>query len=116
MSRYRPGLLTSSNGRFHSGSPRRSVSTVMGTHMRWKREITGSLTAIWPNGDEWTFSRPGGGYVYCDMGKIQASGTRGSQICYGGRLRGNTISERNAEDFEREVKQWLAAYRKEGKS
>lgn len=86
----------------------------MPTRMKWKRdEITGSLTAIWPNGEEWTFSRPGKGYVYCDMGRDDRNGTLGSQICYGGGFRGGTIHERGQESFEREVKKWLADYRKD---
>ena len=79
----------------------------------WRRENGGSLTALLPNGQEWTFSRPGGGYVYCDFGSARNHGTLGKQICYGGGLRGSTISERSDAAFERAVKKWLADYRRD---
>lgn len=86
------------------------------SRIRWVRETTGSLTAIWPEGsyhagEEWTFSRPGRGYVYCDFGRAENSGTLGRQICYGGSTMGTTISEDDA-GFEKAVKKWLADYRR----
>lgn len=79
----------------------------------WRREITGSLTAVLPNGEEWTFSRPGGGYVYCDFGKSKWTGTLGKQICHGGGLRGSTISASDDGAFEKAVKKWMALYRRD---
>lgn len=81
------------------------------TRTKWTRETTGSLTAILPDGREFCFSRPGGGYVYCDMGDPMMSGTLGKQICYGGDTMGNTVHESDDADFEREVKKWLRQYR-----
>jgi hypothetical protein len=78
----------------------------------WRRHSNGWLTAALPNGHEWTFSRPGGGYVYCDLGRHGANGTLGGQICYGGGLRGSTISVGSDDAFERAVKKWLADYRR----
>ncbi|MCC7251036.1 hypothetical protein [Hyphomicrobium sp.] len=78
----------------------------------WRRELSGSLTAVWPDGREWTFSRPGKGYVYCDFGNGRNSGTLGRQICYGGSTSGNTVHEMNGAAFEKAVKKWLADYRR----
>jgi hypothetical protein len=80
--------------------------------IKWRRENSGSLTAVWPNGDEWTFSRPGGGYVYCDFGSARRSGTLGRQICHGGGTRGSTISASDPVAFEKAIKKWLADYRR----
>lgn len=80
--------------------------------IKWRRENSGSMTAVWPDGAEWTFSRPGGGYVYCDFGNARRSGTLGQQICYGGGTRGSTISADTQEQFEAAVKKWLASYRR----
>lgn len=80
--------------------------------IKWRSGTTGALIATMPDGTEWVFSRPGGGYVYCDFGSARSSGTLGSQICYGGRTRGNTIHETDAADFERAVKKWMADYRR----
>jgi hypothetical protein len=80
--------------------------------VKWERGHFGSMTAIMPDGAEWTFSRPGGGYVYCDFGSAKRSGTLGSQICYGGSTRGSTVHERDQEGFERAVKKWLADHRR----
>lgn len=81
--------------------------------IKWREEYSGALTAIWPNGDEWTFSRPGGGYVYCDFGRASQTGTLGKQLCYGGGLRGNTVYEKDDAAFERETKKWLATWRRD---
>lgn len=81
--------------------------------IKWKREY-GYLTAIWPDGREWTFSRPGGGYVYCDFGDPRKTGTLGTQICYGGGTRGNTICVRgDGDEWVKECKKWLADYRRD---
>lgn len=88
--------------------PNRSTAT----RIKWRTETSGSLTAIWPDGEEWTFSRPSGGYVYCDFGKASAHGTLGKQICYGGGLRGSTVEERDDAAFVKQVKKWLADYRR----
>lgn len=88
--------------------PNRSAST----RIKWRQEWTGSLTAIWPNGDEWTFSRPGGGYVYCDFGSAKRSGTLGRQICYGGGTMGGTVHETTDAGFIKAVKKWLADHRR----
>lgn len=81
--------------------------------IKWRQELSGSMTAIWPDGDEWTFSRPGKGYVYCDFGKSSRSGTLGRQICYGGSTMGNTIHETDSASFQKAVKRWLADYRRD---
>lgn len=81
----------------------------------WTRHKVGmyaALTATLPNGQEWTFSRPGGGYVYCDFGKSKWFGTLGKQVCYGGGLRGSTLSAGDDASFEKAVKRWLADYRR----
>lgn len=78
--------------------------------IRWKKGHVGrymSLTAVLPNKEEWTFSRPGGGHIYCDKGQARNTGILGAQICYGGGFRGDTISASNDEEFEREVKAWM---------
>lgn len=78
------------------------------TRTKWTKTPLGSLIATTPDGREICFSRPGGGYVYCDMGRDDRSGTLGQQICYGGGTMGNTIHERDDTAFEREVKKWYA--------
>lgn len=78
--------------------------------MKWKHEY-GYLTAIWPDGREWTFSRPGRGYVYCDFGNPRRPGTLGTQICYGGGTRGNTIHN-TTDGWVDDCKKWLADYRR----
>lgn len=88
----------------------------MHKQIKWRNEPSGSLTVIWPYGtshagEEWTFSRPGGGYVYCDFGKSAWTGTLGKQICHGGGLMGTTILARDDDYFTRVVKKWLADYR-----
>jgi hypothetical protein len=79
----------------------------------WRIESDRSMTALLPNGQEWTFSRPGGGYVYCDFGSSMKNGTLGTQICYGGGTRGSTISESDAASFQKAVKKWMADYRRD---
>lgn len=88
--------------------PNRSASNLI----KWRRTTRGSLIATWPNGDEWIFSRPGGGYVYCDLGSRHRSGTLGIQICRGGHTTGSTIYETDDAAFEKAVKKWLADYRR----
>lgn len=90
----------------------------MAQKARWKRENSGALTVTWPEGtehagEEWTFSRPGRGYVYCDRGKPEKVGTLGDQICEGGQWGGATISAPTQETFERAVKDWFRQYRKD---
>lgn len=81
--------------------------------IKWRKTGRGALIATLPNGDEWCFSRPGGGYVFCDMGRDDLGGTLGKQICYGGDLSGSTIHERDDEAFAKAVKKWLADYRRD---
>lgn len=82
------------------------------TRTKWTRSNFGPLTATLPNGEEWTFSRPGGGYVYCDFGRDGRNGTLGKQIYYGGDTRGNPISCDTQEEFETAVKRWYAVARR----
>lgn len=70
------------------------------------------MIAAWASGDEWVFSRPSNGYVYCDFGDASRPGTLGKQICYGGGTRGNTVHETDDAAFEKAVKKWLADYRR----
>lgn len=68
------------------------------------------------HGKTYTFSRPGSGYIFCDMGDSAAVGTLGQQICHGGRLSGSTISYRgeSLEEFAAVCRQWYRAwYRRE---
>jgi hypothetical protein len=89
----------------------------MAKRIKWTRGILrDTWIAHFPEGDEregeqWVFSRPSGGYVYCDMGRDDAPGTLGKQICYGGGLRGPTVYERDDDAFEKEVKKWLRQHR-----
>lgn len=60
---------------------------------------------------ELTFSRPGGYYVYCDMGERRNHGTLGKQICRGGRLSGSTIAYGgdDPKELRRIAHNWLRA-------
>lgn len=86
------------------------------TRTRWTHDTAGFLTAHLPDGREMTFSRPGGGYVYCDMGDPRLTGTLGRQICVGGGLQGRTISEASVEGFVAACKRWLRQYRQAAES
>jgi hypothetical protein len=78
----------------------------------WRRESSGSLTYIWPNGAEWTFSRPGKSYIYCDYGRDDRTGTLGNQITY---ANGQTCYADTQEEFEQTVKDWMTRYLKKAK-
>lgn len=73
----------------------------------WRHENSGALTAVWPDNDEWTFSRPGKSYIYCDFGKATRSGTLGTQITYSN---GFTCYADTQEEFEKTVKEWMLRY------
>lgn len=61
-----------------------------------------------------TFSRPGSGYIFCDMGHPPLVGSLGAQICDGGRISGSTISYPgdDPEAFEAICRTWWRAYLK----
>jgi hypothetical protein len=61
---------------------------------------------------EITFSRPGSGYIFCDMGHTPLVGSLGAQICEGGRISGSTLSYRGDDPkaFRRICRAWWRAY------
>ena len=60
-------------------------------------------------GREFSFFMPdGGGYVRLE--RSANHGTLGTQICYGGGFRGNTIRCDDDAEFKREVRRWYRDY------
>jgi hypothetical protein len=61
-------------------------------------------------GRTFTFSRPGGSYVFADLNG--QPGTLGRQICDGGATIGSTISYSGSDEatFERICRRWYRAY------
>jgi hypothetical protein len=67
---------------------------------------------------ELTFSRPGGGYIFCDMGMPWLSGSLGLQLCKGGGPYGLCLSYQGDDEkvFQQICRKWWRDYLKNARN